>query len=443
MATSKKPTRLQKFFWLIAGSEIEVLKDCPEDYNRHATQGFILAVTWMIAIVSGTVAGLYFSHHYPTALAAGLIWGILVYAVDRLMVTSLKKNPVGKSYFLKSFTFRALLGLVLAFFISIPFELEFFSDEIQLQMDHERDAWTTVRKLQQQESYNLTGIETEIDAHGKKLTTVRGKLAAGCTTPEYISKKQECATCQKAEAVQYDAYRNARGSFNNMIADNPVDSLGKKILYPEDRRAKDRYQSIWRTYNEKKKECEVLEREKRAISDAYFKTLNREESLADSLQSAATIQLSGAIAEIDSNITAYQKLLDEQKGFSRQYSSLHRATASNSALLFLVLLVHVGFFIIEVLPTVTKLTTPIGEYDWAIYKRENIFKSAQKRELRVAEAIDEIEAINQIEYEEERAKEKKRQALEGQRKIETAKQEARVRLAKEQLRQWESVNSKN
>ena len=40
-----KYSNLQYFFWLLSGAEINVLKECPTDYNRQAGIGFTIFMT--------------------------------------------------------------------------------------------------------------------------------------------------------------------------------------------------------------------------------------------------------------------------------------------------------------------------------------------------------------------------------------------------------------
>lgn len=45
----KKYSKIQSFFWLLSGAEINILKDCPTDYNRQAGIGFTIFMTTLLA----------------------------------------------------------------------------------------------------------------------------------------------------------------------------------------------------------------------------------------------------------------------------------------------------------------------------------------------------------------------------------------------------------
>jgi len=92
----KEYSPFQYFFWLISGSEISVLKECKNDFNRHATSGALILATCVIASVIAGFAGYTFSGgNWTAAIAIALIWGYLIFCIDRFMVISLKK----KSYY--------------------------------------------------------------------------------------------------------------------------------------------------------------------------------------------------------------------------------------------------------------------------------------------------------------------------------------------------------
>ena len=95
--TSNKKAKyspIQYFFWMISGSEISVLKDCPTDYNRHASIGFTIFMTCVFAGFAGGLAGYSIAgNSWEGGLIFGAIWALLVFSIDRSMVVSIKKNP--------------------------------------------------------------------------------------------------------------------------------------------------------------------------------------------------------------------------------------------------------------------------------------------------------------------------------------------------------------
>jgi nicotinamide riboside transporter PnuC len=58
-----KYSKIQYFLWLVAGSEISVLKKCPNDYNRHANIGLMIIITSLFAGITAFVAGSTFAEN--------------------------------------------------------------------------------------------------------------------------------------------------------------------------------------------------------------------------------------------------------------------------------------------------------------------------------------------------------------------------------------------
>ena len=96
---------IQYFFWLISGSEISALKKCPNDYNRHANIGFMIFMTAFFAFLTSYVAARTFvkieGTNDPDAslkqwgmIGFAFVWATLIFALDRSMVNSIKKDPV-------------------------------------------------------------------------------------------------------------------------------------------------------------------------------------------------------------------------------------------------------------------------------------------------------------------------------------------------------------
>ena len=86
-----KYSKIQYFLWLVAGSEISVLKKCPNDYNRHANIGLMIIITSLFAGITAFVAGTTFEKENTTGVVIfALVWAFLIFSLDRSMVNSIK-----------------------------------------------------------------------------------------------------------------------------------------------------------------------------------------------------------------------------------------------------------------------------------------------------------------------------------------------------------------
>ncbi|MEM7294452.1 MAG: DUF4407 domain-containing protein, partial [Pseudomonadota bacterium] len=245
-----KYSPVQYFFWMIAGSEISVLKNCPTDYNRHASIGFTIFMTCMFAGFAGYLAGYSIGGNNEIAgIAFGTIWAFLIFSIDRSMVVSLKKNPTARRQSVFKFLIpRALLAGLIAFIISIPLETKVFEEEITIQMQKD--------KLLEKEAFlnDYTRLE---DIEGKKGAIASqkseiGELEALLNAPCPTAKCQELRTLvsQKSSEVstlqaQKDAQQTKVNNARYKVPLRPIlDSLGNVV-----RRVWDRSTPEWRRYS--------------------------------------------------------------------------------------------------------------------------------------------------------------------------------------------------
>lgn len=392
MSTKFKPSIFQKFFWLISGSEIHVLKDCKNDYNRHATMGFILFMTWLFATFAGGFAGWYFGHSLKPAFGFGIMWGLMIYAIDRGMVISLKKNPtIEKQPFWFPFLTRAVLGIIIAFFISIPFEILIFNEDIKIQMEKDKDVELGNRLSVQNSIYDTKGQESRLANDKKEVTSLEAKLNAPCPLPEYQTKQSEFKSCVSESEALFKKYKQSERDYFFLRSQCPIDTAtNKPILTSEARAARDKYISEKNDFNVKDKQCWAIKGEADKISNAYFADLKNKKDKLDTIVSSNTDKLRTTTDKIDSVKVEYESLLSGLNGFTRQYVALNNASKANWSLLFLMWLVRFAFFVIEILPTLYKLKTPIGDYDRAVYYREEMFKEELETDLeskKTAEAL--------------------------------------------------------
>lgn len=389
--SQNKYSIFQKIFWLISGSEIHVLKDCKHDYNRHATMGFILFMTWLFATFAGGFAGWYFGHSLKPAFGFGIMWGLMIYAIDRGMVISLKKNPtIEKQPFWFPFLTRAVLGIIIAFFISIPFEILIFNEDIKIQMEKDKDTELTSRLNNQNAIYDTKGQENRLKGDKSESDKLGNQLLEDCPLPEYINKVSEYTIAKNETDKIYSAYKVAYNIYISQINNNPINEYRKRIYYPRDYAARKKYQNYYSEYITKNKEYTNLKQDAESLKSAYYSDVRNKKNKLDTIVSTNQEKLNSTTTKIDSVKVQYENMLSELNGFTRQYVGLNNASKTNKSLLFLMWLVRFGFFVIEILPTLYKLKTPIGDYDRAVYYREEMFNEELVTDLeskRTAEAL--------------------------------------------------------
>ena len=127
---------LNEFFWICAGVNRKVLRQCPTDYAKYAGIGGTILFTALMAMLSGGYA-LYTVFDNPqTAIAFGVFWGLLIFNLDRFIVNTMYsdgKVTISWREFYSGLP-RIIMAIFLGIVISTPLELRIFESEIDVRI---------------------------------------------------------------------------------------------------------------------------------------------------------------------------------------------------------------------------------------------------------------------------------------------------------------------
>jgi hypothetical protein len=127
-----KPIR--DFFWFCSGATRSVLKRSPIDSEKYAGIGATVFFTGLFASLSAGYALFTVFNNLLIASIAGLLWGLMIFNLDRYIVSSMVKRDRFWPEF-KLLLPRLALAILLALVISKPLELKIFEREINRQLD--------------------------------------------------------------------------------------------------------------------------------------------------------------------------------------------------------------------------------------------------------------------------------------------------------------------
>ncbi|MFS4445390.1 DUF4407 domain-containing protein [Maribacter sp. 2307UL18-2] len=148
---SPKPGRVMRLLWKAAGSDGYILKRSTySDQVKYACLGGIVVATGFMAAVAGGYAiytifepkgsALDGGTHTQTAIMAtifGVIWGLIIFNIDRFIVAATGKGDGTEAItwgeFVNSVP-RIIMGLVIAITISKPMEIRMFKSEIDAEL---------------------------------------------------------------------------------------------------------------------------------------------------------------------------------------------------------------------------------------------------------------------------------------------------------------------
>lgn len=326
--------QLTHFFWLCSGADIATLQKCPSEKSKYAGIGATVFFTGLFAALAGGYALFTVFDNVWIAATLGVLWGLLIFNLDRYIVSSMRKN--GK--FMREFT-MALPRLVLAVIISIviakPLELKIFEKEINSE---------------------LIVIEQEIKARQENKVKER-------FTAEQDSLKSEIEIL-KNEVVTKTAYRDDLMRIAREEADGTGGSK-KKNLGP--------------IYKVKKANADAAETELLALVKNNEVRIHALESKLHENDSILNSELS-------------QLKLEKTDGPAARIEAMKRLTEQHSAMWWAELFIILLFIALETSPVLVKLISPKGPYDNLLRIEEHKHLSLEVEE--VAKTNSEVKSRN-------------------------------------------------
>ena len=131
---------ITRFFWFCSGSSLSLLRQSPTESSKYVGIGATVFFTGLLAALSGGYALFTVFQSFWVAAFFGLLWGSMIFNLDRFIVSSMRKN--GQSAWEWKIALpRLALALLLAVVISKPLELKLFEREINRKLDEKKTAF--------------------------------------------------------------------------------------------------------------------------------------------------------------------------------------------------------------------------------------------------------------------------------------------------------------
>lgn len=392
-------SKFQKFLWTVAGAELYILEKCRTDHKKFTAIGATILMTAFIAFCAGTSAAWYFtqsgdesSGSLGWAMLFGFIWALLIFCIDRSLVITLKKDPSAKKQkFWIPLLSRSALACIIAFMVSIPLELVIFEDFIaekkfEFDIQNQQTLSEMTRKVNGENE--LEGkiqtsnvIMARLDSLNKSL---RGDVISLNSQIQAERNKLNKPTTNafKIAKSQYDDYSNQINSAKRNLknATNAIDSARYKeeITNLKNKRhpygqTMDSEEKAWNDrINKKIKELEgerdIAQEQFNENETNYNKEAERRDLNRDAQQESAS--------ERKTKLDQFKQTTKNGNHFIQNYRVLEYAVWERDEKgnlpteLFFLWMIRLLFFIIEILPTVVKIVTPIGSYDRMVQAEE-------------------------------------------------------------------------
>jgi hypothetical protein len=316
---------LKRFFITCSGADKDLIYSCSNgEQNKYAGIGATVFFTALMAWIAASYALYTVFDNVYTATFFGMVWGLLIFNLDRFIVSTIRKRDRLLQEFTQA-TPRIVLAMIIAIVISKPLEIKIFQKEINAVLLKEKNEMAIANKKQVADYF-------------------QGDLAKN--KAETDSLKSAITKKEKEVNDLYSTYiTEAEGTKGTM-------KLGKGPVY-----------------NEKRQKHDASLLELAALRKTNLEKIAAKEKQAETLQ-----------ADLDKKVTDTQPVIDGFDGLMARINALNKLPWLPS--FFIMLL----FLAIETSPIIAKLLSPKGEYDFKLEDNEmavstNLAQNNYQREL--------------------------------------------------------------
>ncbi len=293
---------LKQFFIICSGSDTKILESCSEgEQNKYVGIGATVFFTALMACIAASYALYTVFDNYIAAVAFGIVWGLLIFNLDRYIVSTIKKTGNVIDELIQASP-RIMLAIVIAIVISKPLELKIFEKEINQVLLEQKNDFTLANKEQIAQQYTPT-----VEALQNEIKTL-----------------QEAIDTKEAEVNSYyNTYiAEAEGREGTLL-------VGKGPVY----------------------------KEKREKHDSELAALQELKETNKAKIEAAEAQIAQLGSDYANAIETSQPIIDNFDGLMARVNALGKLPWLPSFFIFLL------FLAIETSPIFAKLLSPKGEYD--------------------------------------------------------------------------------
>lgn len=131
---------LKQFFILCSGADKNLLEGCSEgEQTKYVGIGATVFFTAVMAFIASSYALFTVFDDVVPAILFGIVWSLLIFNLDRFIVSTIRKRDNLWSEFLQA-TPRIILAIIIAIVISKPLEIKIFEKEINTVLLKEKNA---------------------------------------------------------------------------------------------------------------------------------------------------------------------------------------------------------------------------------------------------------------------------------------------------------------
>jgi Domain of unknown function (DUF4407) len=338
------PNLLKRFFLMCSGATRELLyaPSCLTELNKYAMLGALICFTAGFAAFSGGYAAYTAFSDPAVATALGVLWGLFIFTLDRLIVSGIRPphhEPsdtwavgVGKSLrgILQAVP-RLVLAVCLSIVIATPLELKLFEREIQGFMAQD----TQMRAIEAEQLAN------------EEFPDIENLRTRNTTLLQLLQAKET-----RRDTLRDQAFAEAEGLGGTRLR-------GQGPVYAD----------------------------RRAEFERYQKELEEFRQHVNTQMAANTATMTSLEAQKQQRLAVVKTMAEHAQGLLARLNALHQLVRDrdNRALGWAILCIFCVFLAVETAPVLTKALSGYGPYDKLLERIETEVMLQEGQQLRGAQ----------------------------------------------------------
>ncbi|MEM7510728.1 MAG: DUF4407 domain-containing protein [Bacteroidota bacterium] len=391
----------KRFFFTCAGAYMRILEVTPSEHNKYIGIGATIFLTACLAIISGSFAIYTILPIKIVAILFGLLWGALIFNLDRYIVSSMRKE--GKLWYEIGLAMpRLILAVLISVVITKPIEVELFRNQINSELfaytaDLEKQA-----EMKLDEKLGLDSIRAEIaiiDSLRFEYKKIKeGKptsFSFGEVSEEYEKTKKEYDQVIKKNTPRIQANDRLSTEIWEKYAVRVYDTVNGERVFKrwslETQYRERRYrlaqinQTLRKEISRKQKEMDNLEVERGEELSSFREGIDEEIKVVNDRKA----ELAVLKVERDSlrKMELPQARAKAKKygiGFPAKIEALERMKEDSPSIWWISNLIMLLFIMLETSPVFVKMIAKRGPYDYLLSRIEH------QKKIRALQSISDM-----------------------------------------------------
>ena len=299
---------------LCSGVDSDIINGCSNgEQNKYAGIGATVFFTAVMAFIASAYALFTVFDNAFIAIAFGLVWGLLIFNLDRFIVSTIKKRDSFLDEFIQA-TPRIALAIIIAIVISKPLEIKIFEKEINTVLLKEKNEMMLANKKQVANYF-----QSDLDKNKAQIDSLKSDI---------LKKEKEVNDLYSVYITEAEGTAGTK-------------KLGKGPVYKEKR-----------------------EKHDASLQDLATLKASNQAKITDLEAKAKTLQ-----TDLDKKVTETQPIIEGFDGLMARINALNKLPFLPS--FFIMLL----FLAIETSPIIAKLLSSKSEYDFKQEDAEISYKT--------------------------------------------------------------------